>query len=210
MSKEIMQQSLNALKYHQEQTRPIHNTIETIAALEAELAKPANEFAPDWDQIKPYHDRIAELEAQLALEKKANNARELGLDYEPEQEPVKKALRLKPHECICGYSVGHPLVPKCICKPEYTAAPKRDVDTNQQNVNTSEERVQISDKSIHERKYPNHETYCGRCGACTYKPWVGLTDDELNNISEYGNTDWTKRKSLARAIEAKLRSKNET
>lgn len=198
------------------------------------------------------------LDAEFALDKKADNARELGLDYEPEQEkmcvscgkptmhigdkcygccqtaqkdhgfdrtashmageyvdtaqpeqePVKKALRLKPHECICGYSVGHPLVPKCICKPEYTAAPKRDVDTNQQNVNTSEERVQKSDKSIHERKYPNHETYCGRCGACTYKPWVGLTDDELNNISEYGNTDWTKRKSLARAIEAKLREKN--
>ena len=39
MSKKIMQRSLNALKYHQEQTRPIHNTIETIAALEAELAK---------------------------------------------------------------------------------------------------------------------------------------------------------------------------
>jgi hypothetical protein len=40
------------------------------------------------------------------------------------------------------------------------------------------------------------------------KPWVGLTDDELNNISEYGNTDWTKRKSLARAIEAKLKERN--
>ena len=24
------------------------------------------EFYPDWDMIKPYHDRIAELEAQLA------------------------------------------------------------------------------------------------------------------------------------------------
>ena len=44
-----------------------------IAALEAELAKPANEFHPDWDTLKPYHDRIAELEAQLA---------------KPEQKPV--------------------------------------------------------------------------------------------------------------------------
>lgn len=37
---------------------------------------------------------------------------------------------------------------------------------------------------------------------------VSLTDEELNNIREHGNTDWTKRKSLARAIEAKLREKN--
>ena len=37
-----------------------------------------------------------------------------------------------------------------------------------------------------ERKYPNHETYCGTCGACTYKPWVGLTDDEIKNILDCG------------------------
>lgn len=123
--------------------------------IEAELAKPANEFHPDWDTLKPYHDRIAELEAQLAkpeypdLRKAAEMALEALEKYEdewlddgrriyvdaeldalrqalaqPEQEPVKKALRLKPHECICGYSVGHPLVPKCICKPEYTAQPE--------------------------------------------------------------------------------------
>lgn len=203
-----------------------------IAARELRELEPTNEFKPDWDTLQPYHDRIAELEAQIALYKKADNARELGLDYEPEQEPVdihcpsclhsfsvvpcskaqpeqepvKKALRLKPHECICGYSVGHPLVPKCICKPEYTAAPKRDVDTNQQNVNTSEERVQISDKSIHERKYPNHETYCGRCGACTYKPWVGLTDDECDEIWGDCLGIW----DCLKMTEAKLRSKNET
>ena len=36
------------------------------------LPKP-NQFYPDWDTLKPYHERIAELEAQLA---------------QPEQEPV--------------------------------------------------------------------------------------------------------------------------
>ena len=34
-----------------------------------ELAKPkANQFCPDWDMIKPFHERIAELEAQLEQE----------------------------------------------------------------------------------------------------------------------------------------------
>jgi len=32
--------------------------------LKAELAK--QEFYPDWDMLKPYHERIKELEAQLA------------------------------------------------------------------------------------------------------------------------------------------------
>jgi hypothetical protein len=34
--------------------------------LKAELAKPEQDFYPDWDMIKPFHERIAELEAQLA------------------------------------------------------------------------------------------------------------------------------------------------
>ena len=79
-------------------------------ALEAELSKPVNEFKPDWDTLQPYHDRIAELEAQLALEKKANNARELGLDYEPEQEPVD----IHCPSCLHSFSV----VPCSKAQPE--------------------------------------------------------------------------------------------
>lgn len=37
------------------------------------LAQPEQEFYPDWNMIKPFHERIAELEAQLA---------------QPKQEPV--------------------------------------------------------------------------------------------------------------------------
>jgi hypothetical protein len=35
-----------------------------------ELAKPEQEFYPDWDMIKPFHERIAELEEQLAKPKR--------------------------------------------------------------------------------------------------------------------------------------------
>jgi hypothetical protein len=52
-----------------------------IDEIRKELAKP-NQFYPDWDMIKPFHERIAELEAQLA---------------QPEQEPVawrNAAIRL--------------------------------------------------------------------------------------------------------------------
>ena len=41
--------ALEALEYHQEQTRPIHKTQETIAALRQALAQPEQEpFKPDW------------------------------------------------------------------------------------------------------------------------------------------------------------------
>ena len=56
-----------------------------------------------------------------------------------------------------------------------------------------------------ERKYPDHETYCGRCGACTYKPWVGLSDDEIDWIFGLAYADDME---LLKTIEAKLKEKN--
>lgn len=41
MSTEVMQQTLEALEYHQAQTRPIEKTANAIAALRSELARPA-------------------------------------------------------------------------------------------------------------------------------------------------------------------------
>ena len=69
------------------------DTPESHIALEAELAKPEQ----DWDLLKATQEslrehmsKVKELETKLikqtALDKKADNARELGLDYEPEQE----------------------------------------------------------------------------------------------------------------------------
>ena len=72
MSRELLQQALDALEYHTMQTRPIKHTDKAIEAIKAELAK--QEFYPDWDMLKPFYERIAELEAQPA---------------QPEQEPCK-------------------------------------------------------------------------------------------------------------------------
>jgi len=79
MSRKIIQQALDALK----DTHWSQKNVEAIAALEAELAKPANEFRPDWDTLKPYHDRIAELEAQLAKPEYSDlrAAAEMALEY---------------------------------------------------------------------------------------------------------------------------------
>jgi hypothetical protein len=49
-----------------------------------------------------------------------------------------------------------------------------------------------------------YERFCGKCGACTGKPWVGLTDDEVDLILWQGVFD---AKDI-RAIESKLKDKN--
>ena len=82
--------------------------------IEKELAKPEQEFYPDWNMIQPYHERIAELEAQLAqleqesinkmptkifgpnLEKILNAA---GFYRQPEQKPVAWLYNGHLHEC---------------------------------------------------------------------------------------------------------------
>jgi hypothetical protein len=79
MSRELLQQALDALQTNNawlDYAAPqyvLDRNNQAIAALEQELAKPEQQFYPDWDMIKPFHERIAELEEQLA---------------KPEQEPV--------------------------------------------------------------------------------------------------------------------------
>jgi hypothetical protein len=63
MSRDIMQQALDAIYDLQGYLFDIEKA---IAAIKQELAKPEQEFYPNWDMIKPFHKRIAELEEQLA------------------------------------------------------------------------------------------------------------------------------------------------
>jgi len=92
----------------------------TITALEAELAKPKQDWdllAKTQESLREHMARIKELEAELAtqtaLDKKADNARELGLDYEPEQEPVAWMYVNTDGECeqieygVCDYKDPH-------------------------------------------------------------------------------------------------------
>ena len=58
------------------------------------------------------------------------------------------------------------------------------MSTKQEKIDTSAERVHENDKSIHE-------------------PWVGLTDDELEEYSK-----WFGGKNVVMAVEDKLKEKN--
>lgn len=58
-----------------------------------------------------------------------------------------------------------------------------------------------------------YETFCFTCGACTGKPWVSLTDDEIIKIVRergWGQSyfNLTEIIEFTGTIEAELRSKN--
>ena len=79
MSRELMQQAFDAIRSlmngREFAVGQTGHYLNIISRIEAELSIPQTEqqFYPDWDMLKPYHDRISELEAELA---------------KPEQEPV--------------------------------------------------------------------------------------------------------------------------
>jgi hypothetical protein len=80
------------------------------AALEAELAKPEQEFYPDWDMIKPYHERIKELEAQLAKPEEIKlSLVDIGVDVTPEGTHVVACYNRLDAVQEMFYSQFHPL-----------------------------------------------------------------------------------------------------
>jgi hypothetical protein len=48
-----------------------------------------------------------------------------------------------------------------------------------------------------------YETVCFTCGACVGKPWVSLTNDEVEEYSK-----WFGGKNVVRAIEQRLKERN--
>ena len=161
-----------------------------ILEMRAALAQPEQEpFKPDWvsyrqgvadgaaqtehnhlnDAMSVLADVNADLikEAKLAqpehpLDKKADNARELGLDYEPEQEPVAWLYNGHLHECDPSEWAVTDVTPLY--------------------------------------KLPPH------------KPWVGLTDGEINTIANspqpIDETSSGYVLPFAHAIEARLKEIN--
>ena len=159
---EALKLALEALKYHVEQTRPIYRTSEAITAIREALAEqPAQQCG------YPYCG--CNSKAWCKLERMAENARELGLDYEAaqQQEPVGEAYLCD--KCQTPFD-GAYYCPEC----GHNTATKESVYTSPQ---------------------PS-------------KPWVGLTDEEWQEIDASLNGKRDLARIFTRAIEAKLKEKN--
>jgi hypothetical protein len=146
----------------------------------------------------PFYDKvITDLEqaiAQDALDKKAENARELGLDYEP-------AVQEK---CfLCGERVASCTSDVCPKSAQPAVQEGRDwslLEATQESLR--EHMAEI--KRLKAAQPAPVKTYSGgKPWPVAPKPWVNLTDEEMEDL-------WAIHSGLPlyRAIEAKLREKN--
>jgi hypothetical protein len=78
----------------------------------------------------------------------------------------------------------------------------KDMSTKPENIDTSEERVHETDKSIHDDD--DIQEY--------KRPWVSLTEDEIIAVNKEEGTCWEVPDkhaiTISKAIEAKLKEKN--
>lgn len=135
----------------------------------------------DWGKWDAAITSLRQAIANEALDKKAENARELGLDYEPVQ-PEKKSA----HESELMMN-DHNYRQKFLEKQEPVANYCRECLT-----------------------YNGHQDGCSHATPQPQREWVGLTDDEIGDaLSVWESTDeWPTFSYAARAIEAKLKEKN--
>jgi hypothetical protein len=115
MSRELLRESytmLLFLPYTASENKQARRDL--LDRLNDELAKPEQEFYPDWDMLKPFHERIAELEAQLAKPEQKPVAWIGDANY-VEGQFVEGKVRRVWWECNTG--VGQPL---------YTAPPRKE------------------------------------------------------------------------------------
>jgi hypothetical protein len=139
-------------------------------ALAAEVLEQCRVISMSAEREDALRAELTRLKASIALDKMAENARELGLDYEPAvQEGRDWSLLEATQESL----------------REHMAEIKR---------LKAEQPVPV--KTYHD----------GKPWPVQPRPWVGLTDAEIDKT--YETQIWDARRSYARAIEAKLKEKN--
>jgi hypothetical protein len=142
------------------------------------------------ERLKQFEALVrADERKQVALDKKAENARELGLDYEPVPENFMDALKfdvamrdaapVQPETDSCGSGAG------CLYKVAMI-----------ENLESEVERLKAAQHVI-----DRHNT----TPPAARRQWVGLTDDERTEIRR---EHYARTLPLMDAVEAKLKEKN--
>jgi NAD-dependent dihydropyrimidine dehydrogenase PreA subunit len=142
-----------------------------------------------------------ELAGQVALNKMAENARELGLDYEP-------AVQEK---CfLCGERVDSCASDVCPKSAQPAVQEGRDWSLLEATQESLREHMAEIKRLKAAQPAPVQHDECVVCGdkvRVIPRPWVGLTDVEMHECA--GEYPWTPTGlKCARAIEAKLKEKN--
>jgi hypothetical protein len=147
-------------------------------------------ITPNWagtgvDKANAAHAALQSIISQDALDKKAENARELGLTYDDAPAPVQSAERGEPVAWMV------------------------DVDlANYQGQSEFRTILAWNAKPVWSGTHEINEVLKAvplYTAPAAQKPWVGLTNNEIALI----HADYPNPQGFARAIEAKLKAKNE-
>jgi hypothetical protein len=144
---------------------------------------------------------ITAIKQARALDKKAENARELGLDYEPVQELCRTDGRCQYAIDSGAEGVGHCPPGKC-CMPAPVQEP---VAWIWKYANGEEEVVFVPPRHVDASHVdaPSTITPLYTTPPAAQRQWVGLTDEEMQALwDRYAHME------MMRAIEAKLKEKN--
>ncbi len=184
MSIEAMKEALEAFEHIQGMSWSIVTTAtckRNIANLRQAIEQAEKQFNPDWDQQAVLVERIRELEAQQALDKKADNARELGLDYEPE-EFVRWSKEKEFFDAAHALPQAEKQEPYCWVQSKLN-------------------------QGLFYKEKPRRIHTIPLYTAPSRKEWVGLTDEEILQTlgGKTGDEYFFK---FVRAVEAKLKEKN--
>jgi hypothetical protein len=152
-----------------------------IDEIKKELAKP-NQFYPDWDMLKPYHERLKELEEQLA---------------KPEQEPMFDT----PESHIVKWSI--PVDPNNFGEP--LAKPEQDINILHIGTDVIEEGMSLiirrGNEIIHSQFYEAPK-----------RKWYGLSDKDCDKAWEHAQMSSpygvTRIEVFAKDIERRLKERN--
>jgi len=204
MNRELLQKALDIIKksrsgygddYHSEDERNV------MEALKAELAKPEQ----DWDLLKATQDslrehmsKVKELETKLItqtiLDKKADNARELGLDYEPEltrEQIYEKILKNQLAEPYFDMPDSHIVKWSIPVDPNNFGEPLANPEQGPVKIHCPSCLHSFAVLPVAERE------------------WVGLTDEEIDELhGSPMSLEHSAELKWVRKIEAKLKDKN--
>jgi hypothetical protein len=190
---------------------------EALLQMEAELDATNRQVEILSDALAESRREVASLKANAALDKKAENARELGLDYEPApvQEPIGYFTVNDYDKRWRAGTSGKPLYERLAAQPA-PVQPVADLDAWNliSRLNSALEAIgdYAHDKStgpavpdaLWEIRSMAYEAIEDTTPPAAQRQWVGLADEEIEKLRESFATRYA-----IEAIEAKLRSKND-
>jgi hypothetical protein len=199
LARDAMRSLMNGRDFGTGQTGYYLNIIRRIE-YELNRPQPEQQFYPDWDMLKPFHERIAELEAELAKHEQsydhASDAQSILHDVNADL--IRDA---KPEPVIVPFP--------SFMRKRVEQAIDNSINPHGMSVHDSKAKVLISDLKLMLLIADLAAQQLAKPEQEPRKEWVGLTDDEVDAcFADHGWSSSAMYYLVANSLEFKLKEKN--